>query len=94
MEQFSLFKEAGQSAGLPKELLEYHPDLFSVQESDFLLDKFIRETPWQIIRFSYLSIDFLFPKTHLAIRLLLSILVLFRELNPPRKNYIACRLSA
>lgn len=47
MEQFSLFKEAGQSAGLPKELLEYHPDFFGVQEADFLLDKFIRETPWK-----------------------------------------------
>lgn len=47
IEQLSLFKEAGQSVGLPKELLEYHPDCFSVQEADSLLEKFIRKTPWQ-----------------------------------------------
>ncbi|WP_288879243.1 alpha-ketoglutarate-dependent dioxygenase AlkB family protein [Pedobacter panaciterrae] len=47
MEQFSLFKEAGQSAGLPRELLEYHPGLFDEQESEFLLHKFIAASPWQ-----------------------------------------------
>lgn len=47
MEQFSLFKEAGQSAGLPKELLEYHPGLFDEQESEALLNKFIVGSPWK-----------------------------------------------
>lgn len=47
MEQFSLFKEAGQSAGLPRELLEYHPGLFDEQESEALLNKFIAGAPWK-----------------------------------------------
>jgi len=46
MEQTSLFKESGQSSGLPVELLEYHPDLFSETQSEFLLKKFIAESPW------------------------------------------------
>lgn len=47
MEQLSFFAEAGQSKDLPKEMLEYMPGLFSSAESDYLLDKFIRESPWQ-----------------------------------------------
>ena len=47
MEQFILFKEAGQSSGLPKELLEYHPGLFDEQESEALLNKFIVGSPWK-----------------------------------------------
>src|ERR1700733_10133250 len=47
MEQLCFFPEAGQSRNLPKEMLEYTPGLFSVAESDYLLDKFIRESPWQ-----------------------------------------------
>lgn len=42
-----MFKEAGQSAGLPKDLLSYHPDLFNEQQSNELLQKFINESPWQ-----------------------------------------------
>ncbi len=45
--QLSFFKETGQSPGLPKEVLEYHPDLFSEEESAYLLQKFIAESPWQ-----------------------------------------------
>lgn len=47
MEQLSFFKDGGQTPGLPKELLEYHPDLFSEKEGDYLLNKFIAESPWQ-----------------------------------------------
>jgi len=47
MQQISLFKEAGQSPGLPAELMEYHPELFSEQQSEALLQKFIAETPWK-----------------------------------------------
>jgi alkylated DNA repair dioxygenase AlkB len=47
MEQLSFFAEAGQSRGLPKELLEYTPGLIGPAESDYLLAKFIGETPWQ-----------------------------------------------
>lgn len=47
MEQISLFKESGQSPGLPVELLEYHPDLFPEAECEFLLRKFIAESPWK-----------------------------------------------
>jgi alkylated DNA repair dioxygenase AlkB len=47
VEQLSFFAEAGQSRGLPKELLEYTPGFIAPAESDGLLAKFIRETPWQ-----------------------------------------------
>lgn len=47
MEQLSFFAEAGQSPGLPLELLEYHPGLFDAEQSNFLLQKFIGEVPWK-----------------------------------------------
>lgn len=47
MEQLSFFAEKGQSPGLPVALLEYHPGLFAERESEFLLQKLIRECPWQ-----------------------------------------------
>jgi alkylated DNA repair dioxygenase AlkB len=46
-EQLSFFAEAGQSKGLPTDMLEYRPGLFSKAESDHLLQKFIAEMPWQ-----------------------------------------------
>lgn len=42
-----MFKEAGQSPGLPEELLSYHSDLFDEHESEGLLRHFISESPWQ-----------------------------------------------
>lgn len=47
MEQLCFFPEVGQSKGLPKEMLEYMPGLFSNEESDYLLEKFIRESHWK-----------------------------------------------
>src|ERR1700761_9211781 len=47
MEQLCFFPEAGQRKGLPREMLEYTPRLFNSQESDFLMDKFIKECPWK-----------------------------------------------
>nr|WP_183580340.1 alpha-ketoglutarate-dependent dioxygenase AlkB [Mucilaginibacter sp. X5P1] len=47
MEQLSFFAEAGQSSGLPKELLEYHPGFIDEQISDYLLQKLIAEAPWK-----------------------------------------------
>jgi alkylated DNA repair dioxygenase AlkB len=47
MEQLCFFPEAGISKGLPPEMLEYTPGLFSPQESDRLLAKFISEAPWK-----------------------------------------------
>lgn len=47
MEQLCFFPETGQTKGLPKEMLEYTPGLFSKEESDYLLEKFIREAPWK-----------------------------------------------
>jgi alkylated DNA repair dioxygenase AlkB len=47
VEQLSFFTEAGQSKGLPKELLAYTPELINPTESDFLLNKFISESPWK-----------------------------------------------
>jgi len=46
-EQLLLFAEAGQSAGLPEELLEYRPGFIDRATSDRLLEKFIEKTPWQ-----------------------------------------------
>lgn len=47
MKQLALFAEAGQSKGLPQELLEYHPGLIDSVTSDNLLSQFITETPWK-----------------------------------------------
>jgi len=47
MEQLSFFGEAGQSTGLQTNLLDYRPDIFTMQESDYLLHKFIATMPWQ-----------------------------------------------
>jgi alkylated DNA repair dioxygenase AlkB len=47
MEQLSFFAEAGQSMGLPKELLEYHSGFIDERTSNELLQKFIAETPWK-----------------------------------------------
>ncbi|EDM34216.1 2OG-Fe(II) oxygenase [Pedobacter sp. BAL39] len=47
MEQLSFFADRGQSPGLPKSLLEYHPGVFDDKESDMLLRKFIADCPWQ-----------------------------------------------
>jgi alkylated DNA repair dioxygenase AlkB len=47
MEQLSFFAEAGQSKGLPKHLLDYRPGLFDARQGDYLLNRFIAETPWQ-----------------------------------------------
>lgn len=47
MEQLTLFADAGQSKGLPIELLEYIPGFIDRATSDRLLEKFIGEIPWQ-----------------------------------------------
>lgn len=47
MEQLCFFPEAGQSKGLPKELLDYQPGLIDQASADGLLEKFIKETPWK-----------------------------------------------
>src|SRR4051812_11369895 len=46
-EQLSFFPEAGQSKGLPDHLLDYKAELFDKDESDYLLNKFINESPWK-----------------------------------------------
>lgn len=45
--QLSFFPDAGQSKGLPEELLGYHPEFIAKRVSDELLQKFIAETPWK-----------------------------------------------
>jgi len=47
MEQLSFFAEAGQSTGLPADLLDYRPGIFTTDESETLMQKFISEMPWQ-----------------------------------------------
>jgi alkylated DNA repair dioxygenase AlkB len=47
MEQLCFFPETGQSKGLPTDFLEYFPGLFSVEEGNRFLQKFIAEAPWK-----------------------------------------------
>ena len=47
MDQLTLFAQAGQSKGLPEHLLKYRPGLLDTSESEVLIEKFIRETPWK-----------------------------------------------
>ena len=47
MEQLSFFKESGQTPGIPKDILAYHPGIFTAAEAYLLLQQFISETPWQ-----------------------------------------------
>jgi len=47
MEQLSFFAEAGQSKGLPEELLKYYPGFVDETASDELLKHFIKNTPWK-----------------------------------------------
>jgi alkylated DNA repair dioxygenase AlkB len=47
MEQLSFFAEAGQSKGLPEELVEYYPGFIDETVSDELLKQFIKHTPWK-----------------------------------------------
>jgi alkylated DNA repair dioxygenase AlkB len=47
MEQLSFFMEAGQSKGLPEELLEYRAGWFTEKESDYFLQTFISTMPWE-----------------------------------------------
>ncbi|NHA03283.1 alpha-ketoglutarate-dependent dioxygenase AlkB [Mucilaginibacter sp. HC2] len=47
MEQLSFFADAGQSKGLPKELLEYHAGFISAAESDWLLHQLASQIPWK-----------------------------------------------
>jgi alkylated DNA repair dioxygenase AlkB len=47
MEQLSFFEEAGQSRGLPKELLEYYPGFIDAETGNQLLTTFINEARWK-----------------------------------------------
>jgi hypothetical protein len=47
MEQLNLFSGTEQNHSLPPELLDYLPGLFNEAESDYLMQKFIKEMPWQ-----------------------------------------------
>jgi alkylated DNA repair dioxygenase AlkB len=47
MEQLSLFGEAGQSNGLPTELLDYRPGLLNEVESAFIMHKLISESSFK-----------------------------------------------
>ncbi|MDB5115882.1 MAG: alpha-ketoglutarate-dependent dioxygenase AlkB [Mucilaginibacter sp.] len=47
MEQLNLFGETQQNNSLLPGLLDYVPGLFDPAESEYLMQKFIREMPWQ-----------------------------------------------
>jgi alkylated DNA repair dioxygenase AlkB len=46
IEQLSFFREAGQSAGLPTDVLEYLPNVFDHELGNQLMERFLAETPW------------------------------------------------
>jgi alkylated DNA repair dioxygenase AlkB len=46
MEQLSLFGDSGQTPGIPAALMEYHPGLFTPEESSRFLHEFITTAPW------------------------------------------------
>lgn len=46
MEQLSFFPEAGQSTGLPVDVLDYRAGIFEEKAAYALMEKLIRETPW------------------------------------------------
>jgi alkylated DNA repair dioxygenase AlkB len=46
IEQLSFFKEAGQSVGLPTDVLEYLPNIFEERLGHELMQGFIETTPW------------------------------------------------
>jgi alkylated DNA repair dioxygenase AlkB len=47
MEQLRFFADAGQSKGLPEELLEYRKGFIDPATGDELLQRFIAEMPWK-----------------------------------------------
>ncbi len=47
MEQLSFFKESGVSVGFPKKFIEYLPEFFTPTESEYFINKFIKETHWK-----------------------------------------------
>lgn len=47
MEQLSFFGDAGQSKGLPTELLDYHAAIFTAEDSNILLQTFISTIVWE-----------------------------------------------
>lgn len=50
MQQLSFFPEAGQSRGLPPDLLQYQREILSENMASALLEQFIIETPWKQTR--------------------------------------------
>ncbi len=52
--QLSFFPDKKEDENLPKDMLEYIPNVFGIEESNNYLDKFIREEHWhQPIRKMY-----------------------------------------
>ncbi|WP_179413791.1 alpha-ketoglutarate-dependent dioxygenase AlkB family protein [Mucilaginibacter sp. E4BP6] len=47
MTQLNFFTDAGPSANIPAELVDYVPGLFNENESNFYMQKFINKMPWQ-----------------------------------------------
>jgi alkylated DNA repair dioxygenase AlkB len=46
MSQLSFFDESAAGNTLPRHLLDYHPGIFSPEESRTYLETFLRDTPW------------------------------------------------
>src|ERR1700744_1973241 len=62
MEQLALFAEAGQSRGLPSELLAYQSQFIEADAADILLQKFIAETPWRQTKQKMWDKEYLTPR--------------------------------
>ncbi len=47
MEQMNLLNDLLPNSGLPPELVDYRPGVFSADESERLMDKLISEVHWE-----------------------------------------------
>ena len=45
--QLNIFDPILPDRGLPADIMDYRPGIFDAAESEYLMEKFIRETPWQ-----------------------------------------------
>lgn len=62
MQQLALFAETGQSTGLPEHLLTYKAGFYNQVESDILLEKLIKETPWTQTKQKLWDKEYLTPR--------------------------------
>jgi alkylated DNA repair dioxygenase AlkB len=62
MEQLSLFGDSGQTPGIPENLMEYQPGLFTPEESTRFLQEFVTTAPWNQRLVSMYGKDIITPR--------------------------------